>query len=278
MGDAQALDGFLAAHPRAILVRLNGVRGSAPREKGAWMLVAGDAVHGTVGGGRVELAGIEAARAMLVSGEAGRRIEITLGPETGQCCGGRIALALTCLGAKARASLLREVRTEGDARPHVILLGAGHVGRALAGLLVQMPVRTVLVDSRADQIAQAPAAAEARLTPLPEAEIRAAPPGSAFVILTHDHGLDFLLAAEALGRGDAAYVGLIGSQSKRARFLRFLAERGGGPADGLTCPIGAAGTGDKRPAVIAAFALAEIMAALAVRAAGAGIDADRRRA
>jgi len=88
------------------------------------------------------------------------------------------------------------------------------------------------------------------------------------VVLTHDHGLDFLLVAEALARGDAAYVGMIGSASKRARLLRFLAERGVAHR-GLTCPIGAAGAGDKRPAVIAAFVLAEIMAALGARAAEA---------
>ncbi|TCM82610.1 xanthine dehydrogenase accessory protein XdhC [Rhodovulum steppense] len=260
--------GFLSAHPDAVLVRLEGVQGSAPREAGAWMLVTAGACFGTIGGGRLEFDAIAAARAMLAAGEAARRIEVALGPETGQCCGGRVVVALTRLDVAGRAALLAAEHAAADARPHVLILGAGHVGRALAGLLVQMPVRTLLIDSRADQVAQAPPGVEARLTPLPEAEIRAAPPGAAHVVLTHDHGLDFLLVAEALARDDAAYVGMIGSASKRARLLRFLAERGVAHR-GLTCPIGAAGAGDKRPAVIAAFVLAEIMAALGARAAEA---------
>ena len=98
------------------------------------------------------------------------------------------------------------------------------------------------------------------LTALPEAAIRAAAPRAAFVILTHDHGIDFLLAAEALARGDAAYVGMIGSATKRAGFARFARERGVDPAP-LVCPIGGP-SGDKRPAVIAALTAAEVMLAL----------------
>ena len=64
------------------------------------------------------------------------------------------------------------------------------------------------------------------LSVLPEAEIRAAPPGAAFVILTHDHALDFLLAVEALRRPDAVYVGMIGSRTKRATFTRYAANEG----------------------------------------------------
>ncbi|MGC9420040.1 MAG: xanthine dehydrogenase accessory protein XdhC [Rhodovulum sp.] len=263
------LEAFLAAAPDCVLLRVDRVAGSAPREAGAWMLVSAGESYGTIGGGRLEFEAMAAARAMLAGDGAARRIDMTLGPETGQCCGGRVAVTLARLDDAARAALGRGA----GARPHVYVMGAGHVGRALAGLLAQMPVRAVLVDSRAGELARAPGGVEARLSALPEAEIRAAPPGSAFVVLTHDHGLDFLLAAEALARGDAAYVGLIGSASKRARFLRHLAETGQADRAGaLTCPIGAAGARDKRPAVIAAFALAEIMGALA-RAPAARADA-----
>uniref|UniRef100_UPI0025FD96A8 XdhC family protein n=1 Tax=uncultured Paracoccus sp. TaxID=189685 RepID=UPI0025FD96A8 len=95
------------------------------------------------------------------------------------------------------------------------------------------------------------------------AEIRAARPGSAVIILTHDHALDFLLVAEALSRGDLSYVGMIGSATKRAQFTRFARARGLDPAP-LTCPIGAGFTPDKRPAVIAAFTAAEVIARLTV--------------
>lgn len=258
-----ALQGFLEARSEAVLVRVERATGSAPREPGAWMLVAETDLYGTIGGGRLEQDAILAARAMLAAGEAARRIEVTLGPETGQCCGGRVGLALARLDGPLRAELVRDSAAEHAARPHVLILGAGHVGRALAGLMAQMPVRTILIDSRTAELDRAPHGVEARLTAIPEAEIRAAPPGSAFAVMTHDHALDFLLAAEALGRGDAAYVGLIGSATKRARFLRFLAAREDAPsAAGLVCPVGAQGLGDKRPGVIAAFAAAEMLDAV----------------
>jgi xanthine dehydrogenase accessory factor len=114
----------------------------------------------------------------------------------------------------------------------------------------------------------APPGAQAELTPLPEETVRRAGPGASFVVLTHDHALDFLVAREALARGDAAYVGMIGSRTKRVSFHRWL--RSAGPVDtgALVCPIGAAGRPDKRPEVIAAFVAAEIMQSIATWQAG----------
>ncbi|MDZ7711045.1 MAG: XdhC family protein [Roseovarius sp.] len=83
-------------------------------------------------------------------------------------------------------------------------------------------------------------------------------------MLTHDHALDFLLTAQALARNDAAYVGMIGSATKRARLATWFRDHCNGQrSDALTCPIGAATKGDKRPEVIAAGVLPEVMTALA---------------
>ena len=94
---------------------------------------------------------------------------------------------------------------------------------------------------------------------MPEALIRSARPGTYVVILTHDHALDFLLAVEALRRGDLPYIGMIGSATKRAQFTRFAKKQGVDPTP-LICPIGAGFSYDKRPAVIAAFTAAELIA------------------
>ena len=93
------------------------------------------------------------------------------------------------------------------------------------------------------------------LTPLPEEVVRHARPGGAFVVLTHDHALDFLIVREALARDDAAYVGMIGSKTKLVSFRRWLkqSEEPAPDIGPLVCPIGAAGRPDKRPEVIAAF-------------------------
>jgi xanthine dehydrogenase accessory factor len=117
-----------------------------------------------------------------------------------------------------------------------------------------------------------PETVEARLTPMPEAVVREAPAGSAFAILTHDHALDFLIVAEALKRNDAAYVGMIGSKTKKATFKSwFLKSADGSEAEfnHLVSPIGGNAVKDKRPPVIAALAAAEIMTALVSHRAGA---------
>ena len=150
---------------------------------------------------------------------------------------------------------------ERRALPEVHIFGAGHVGRALAEALALLPVRAVLVDSRAEELRLAPPGVDAVLTPLPEEVVRHARPGGAFVVLTHDHALDFLIVREALARGDAAYVGMIGSKTKLVSFRRWLkqSEEPAPDIGPLVCPIGAAGRPDKRPEVIAAFVAAEIM-------------------
>ncbi|WCR09918.1 xanthine dehydrogenase accessory protein XdhC [Paracoccus stylophorae] len=234
-----------------IRVRVIRAQGSTPRDEGAEMFVGPDRIEGSIGGGQLEYMAIDRARQMLESREAEAQMDVPLGPEIGQCCGGRVLLQLDRDGPTPQQ------------QPDVLVFGAGHVGRALALALRPLPVNPLLIDSRPEELAQAAPGLATRLTPLPEAELRAARPGSAVVILTHDHALDFLLAAEALSRNDLAYVGMIGSATKRARFDRFARERGLDPAP-LTSPIGAGFSDDKRPAVIAAFTAAELIARLIV--------------
>jgi xanthine dehydrogenase accessory factor len=221
-------------------------------------------VLGTIGGGQLEYMAIDAARAILAGDRERETLDVPLGPEIGQCCGGRTLIAVTRMNAGLATSLRAEAEAVLGALPTVLVFGAGHVGRALAAALALLPLRPVLIDSRTHELDLAPEGVETRATPLPESEVRAARPGSAFVVLTHDHALDFLIAREALARGDAAYVGMIGSATKRATFTRWSRKYGTPAPDTarLVCPIGAAGRPDKRPAVIAAFAAAEILAAL----------------
>lgn len=234
-----------------IRVRIISALGSTPREEGAEMFVSTTTTTGSIGGGQLEYMAIDRARQMLVKGEDRAEMNIPLGPEIGQCCGGRVVLRLDRAPATP------------EPRPDVLIFGAGHVGRALALALQPLPVNTTLIDQRTAELALAAPGTTTRLTPLPEAEIRKARPGSAMVILTHDHALDFLLAAEALTRHDLAYIGMIGSATKRAQFSRFARQRGVDP-EGLTCPIGAGYSSDKRPAVIATFTAAELMLRLSV--------------
>ena len=194
------------------------------------MLVAADCIFGTIGGGQLEFMAIDHARLALDNGAHADEMTIPLGPEIGQCCGGRVALGFKHVDRGVAMRLIEKVDLEIAQRPHVYIFGAGHVGDALAMALSLVPLRTILVDTREDELAatQVPSI-ETCLTAMPEAVVRDAPAGSAFVVLTHDHALDFLITAEALARNDASYVGMIGSKTKRARFRNWLTREVGRP-------------------------------------------------
>jgi xanthine dehydrogenase accessory factor len=292
---ARSLNAFLAASPVAVLVEVAEAKGSTPREKGAWMLVSSEAIFGTIGGGQLEFMAIDRARAMLKERAAtlfaeansvgtrradegqrsdrmaGITLDIPLGPEIGQCCGGRVAVGIRPVDDALRQELIRAAEAEDAGRPHVYIFGGGHVGLALASAFALLPVETIVVETRADALEAMPATVGTRLTPMPEEMVREAPAGAAFVVLTHDHALDFLIVAEALKRDDAAYVGMIGSKTKKATFKSWYLKTGGGTEEAfgrLVSPIGGDKVKDKRPAVIAALAAAEIMrAVLSIKAA-----------
>ncbi len=269
MPRAAELTAFLAANSDVIVCELSAVRGSSPREQGTFMLVAPTALFGTIGGGALEYMVIEHARRLIANGQASEAMDVPLGPEIGQCCGGRVGVSLTYADAKRRAELERLVAAEEAAQPHVYIFGAGHVGRALAHILAIQPVQLEVIDTRSEELDLLPRDILARAVAMPEAVVRSAPQGSSYVIVTHDHALDFLIAQEALARRDAPYVGMVGSATKRARFASWFKGEGGDPSamERLVLPIGQQGLGDKRPAVIAALAAAEIMVHIGQREA-----------
>ncbi|SFK48472.1 xanthine dehydrogenase accessory protein XdhC [Shimia haliotis] len=255
---------FLGGEAPLVQVEITGIQGSSPREIGAVMFVSAAHMAGTIGGGQLEYMALDEARKLLKSRNLSSVMDVPLGPEIGQCCGGRVEVTLTVMDDQARTAAKARAAQDAANWPEVYVLGAGHVGRALAAQFQHLPVVCHLVDSRAEELDLSQADVAKCLTPLPESVVRAAPKGSAFVVLTHDHALDFLLASEALARGDAAYVGMIGSATKRTKFASFAKTQETVRAQDLVCPIGGASAGDKRPEVIAAFVVAEVLAALAV--------------
>jgi xanthine dehydrogenase accessory factor len=270
MRSAQAETFFGSAKP-VVRVALTRVRGSSPREAGTEMFVSQDSLLGTIGGGHLEHIAITQGRTMLAEGTLSCKLDLPLGPEIGQCCGGRVELTLTRMSRSDRTSVLASLKAEEDALPNVYIMGAGHVGRAIANLLQHAPVNCVLVDMRKEELAQCEARVDMRLRAIPEIEIYNAPQGSAFIVLTHDHGLDFLLTSAALELGHAAYVGMIGSATKRAKLRSWCNSHCNGLSiDRLTCPIGATDSRDKRPEIIAAFVAAEVLTALTTGARAAG--------
>ncbi|AYD01849.1 xanthine dehydrogenase accessory protein XdhC [Neorhizobium sp. NCHU2750] len=271
---AFALIEFVARH-RSVLVEVTGTRGSTPREAGTFMLVAANAIWGTIGGGQFEYMAIDNARALL-DGGGQAEMDIPLGPEIGQCCGGRTTLSFTLVTPELAAMLERRIDREHEERPAIFLFGAGHVGQALARALGPLPFAVTVVETRADELNHLPDTVTRRLSAMPEACIADIAAGGAAVILTHDHALDFLIAERALARADLSYVGMIGSATKRATFAHWLARQASeeparpDPAmmmARLTLPIGGSAVRDKRPEVIAALVAAELLQKVPLMAA-----------
>lgn len=256
----KSVEGFIAAGP-AILVRVTEAFGSTPREAGAFMLVSLDGQLGTIGGGQLEHLAVDHAQKLLTGKPGEGTIEVPLGPGIGQCCGGRVVLQFRNLDGPIAADLTDGVRAARAAQPPVYVFGAGHVGRALAIALAPLPYRVFLIDTRSAPLRDLPDEVAVLVSPMPEAEVRGAPKGAAFVAVTHDHALDFLITGEALRRGDAGYVGMIGSKTKRAQFGRWFKQNEGAAAalSQLVCPIGGGVSTQKLPEVIAALTVAEII-------------------
>jgi xanthine dehydrogenase accessory factor len=268
-----------------VLVRIHQTKGSTPRELGAMMLVSQCALHGSIGGGRLEQEAIQIARNQidLLGGNSHDRVVVqnpylqtfSLGASLGQCCGGKVELSFeTLLPGCSLPTVLQQLDNHfTSTMPPIVLFGAGHVGRALVNIMATLPCQLTWVDSRANEFARytnpLPQHIHAVLTDPTEsglaevAEVADAPPGAAYVVMTHSHALDLEICAAILRRKDFAYVGLIGSRTKATRFQQRLKERQISNACQLVCPIGVLGISGKEPAVVAlsiASALAQLKA------------------
>jgi xanthine dehydrogenase accessory factor len=296
----------IEAEGSAALVTLARVEGSSPREAGVRMVARpSGGFHGTIGGGTLEFVALEAASEALRRGRGpARRRSLALGPELGQCCGGRVewrvetfdkrdlddlsALAIAESGASATldARLGPDGRVQRALRPSagerrlarltdenwteplgvlaraVYLFGAGHVGRALALALAPLTFAVRWIDPRRDAFpTHAPANVTLIHAPEPVVELVSAPDSALVVVFTHSHALDLEIVAAALMVERFGYVGLIGSATKRARFLSQMRAAGLTEVQlaRLVCPIGVPGLESKDPAVIAASTAAQLL-------------------
>ncbi len=261
----EAVQQLRAAREPAVIVTMAMVRGHAPRNGGAKMVVSADAIFGTVGGGNLEATAIDRARTMLEAGAAEPELlTLTLSDKATteygvQCCGGEVTM------------LLEPVRVI----PSVAVFGIGHVGLEVARILARQELELELIDSRAEMLAperigvpgvsgvlgDAVATVLLRHLPVPESGLAQLPDGAHVLVMTHDHVEDLAIVETALRTEGVASIGLIGSKSKWARFQKQLREVGHDDADlaRVTTPIGIAGIASKDPAAIAVSVAARIL-------------------
>ncbi|AJF68862.1 xanthine dehydrogenase accessory protein XdhC [Streptomyces vietnamensis] len=250
-----------ARRESGVLVTVATVRGHAPRDAGAKLVVGRTETWGSIGGGNVEAVAIDRAREMIAaSGAEPELLDFALNDKVTnrhgvQCCGGTVSVLLEPLPV---------VRA-------VAIFGVGHVGLELARILARQDLDLHLIDSRADTLAEerldvlADAVAQVRVhhTPLlPEEVLEELPPGTHVLIMTHDHAEDAALCDAALRAPHLGSVGLIGSAAKWARFRKRLATEGGhdeAVIDRIKTPIGLADITGKEPATIAVSVAADLL-------------------
>jgi xanthine dehydrogenase accessory factor len=232
-----------------VLVTIIEERGSTPRNAGSKMVVSRERLYDTIGGGHLEYKAQAIAREMLENRVRETRLErFSLGASLGQCCGGATVLLFEPMG---------------QPQAHVAVFGAGHVGRALVPLLASLPCKVRWIDSRENEFpVQIPAGVEKVVNDEVVDEVENMPAGSYFIVMTHNHQLDLELTAAILERNDFTYFGLIGSQSKRARFEHRLRDRGFQPqtVQRMRCPMGIAEVKGKLPVEIAVSIAGEVIA------------------
>lgn len=264
----QAVEQLRAERRPGVLVTVVAVRGHAPREAGAKMVVGETATWDSIGGGNVEATAIARARELL-SSAATTPASFVLdlsdkapGEHGVQCCGGEVTVLLEPLGV----------------RPAVAIFGVGHVGLELARILSRHDLDLHLVDSRTDQLGDdvlAPLGdADARLhvhheALLPELVLAELPAGTHVLVMTHDHAEDLALLDAALRAPHLGPVGLIGSSAKWARFRAVLAGDGHEPevVDRIVTPIGLPALAGKDPATIAVSVAAALLQSFAEESA-----------
>lgn len=294
------------------LVTVVDVDGSAPREQGARMVVRPDAsFFGTIGGGTLELEIIRKAARLAGDNVALLDMQtVALGPDLGQCCGGRAKLSIEVLTANYAGTAEMLARHEnsaevfatiadhrdgcigprrlldrplahpfeivenpdktisgiverfGEARTPLVLFGAGHVGKALVLALAPLPFSITWIDSRSDQF---PGAVPANVTKVahehPASTLHDMPSGAFVLAMTHSHALDEEIMARALLLQRFDYCGVIGSKTKRARFVKRLKDRGLNDhlITQMNCPVGKTTIKSKHPAAIAAGVAVDLL-------------------
>ncbi|MEU7905033.1 xanthine dehydrogenase accessory protein XdhC [Actinoplanes sp. NPDC049118] len=249
-----------AVREAGVLVTLAAVRGHAPRDAGAKLVVGATRTWGSIGGGNVEAVAIDRARALLgAAGAAPVLFTLELSDKAPlrhgvQCCGGSVTVLLEPLPVV----------------PAVAVFGVGHVGLELARILARHDIELHLVDTRPEQLADARLAALAdavagvhvhQVAVMPEIVLGELAAGTHVLIMTHDHAEDFALCDAVLRGGEFGSIGLIGSAGKWARFRTRLVAQGHDEAAiaRITTPIGLADIRGKEPAAIAVGVAADLL-------------------
>jgi xanthine dehydrogenase accessory factor len=174
-------------------------------------------------------------------------------------------------GRRPREAVLVSCRDGGESwwiepvetnRTPLVLYGAGHVGREIVHAFARLPFQIIWVDTDAGRFPSAiPVHATRLIAANPADAVAHLPSDARHIVMTYSHPIDLEICHAVLKRDAFAFLGVIGSRTKRVRFLKRLAELGheASSRERLVCPIGIDGLTGKEPAVIAVSVAAQMI-------------------
>jgi xanthine dehydrogenase accessory factor len=229
-----------------ILITILKTHGSAPRKEGAKMIVCEKEQHGSIGGGKLEWEVSKLAHKMLEEKQKQKTQDYHLGASLGQCCGGKVSVLLEGFFSEKKL---------------VVVFGAGHIAKALVPILQMLNFRFIVVDTRKNTLAELPKDTPTICSEYPQDEVANFPKTSCYVVVTHEHNLDFAIAEEVLKQKEFYYLGIVGSQKKSLRFQKLFFKKGYAQevVDKIHCPIGLKLGKTQKPPEIALCIAAQLL-------------------
>ncbi|HEY4014079.1 MAG TPA: XdhC/CoxI family protein [Polyangiaceae bacterium] len=242
---AEALLQLLANRERGALATVVQSSGSTPQKPGSRLLLLPDGTTiGTVGGGAIELAVLDALREAVRTGQS-QVFARDLGYDLAMCCGGRMEIFIEPI----------------EPVPRLVVCGAGHVAKAAAPMARTVGFDVTVVDDREELNTEErfPGCERALVEPPEFLRSHALGDCDWLLIATHDHALDEKTLEHSLAHAPR-YVGLVGSERKVIRIVqRIVARRGPFAVDHLYAPVGV-DLGAASPEEIAVSIVAELVA------------------
>lgn len=228
--DHQKLEEIIQTGQGVALCTVVATKGSTPRKLGAKMLVQDNGstygqIEGTVGGGAIEHLVREKALEIIGNGTP-QIIEVALATELGMCCGGQMSVFIEPLIAK----------------PHLLILGAGHISKALSALALQMEFDVTVADPRSELLERQEFSSQVKMiedyTSYDLDKIKFTN-NTFVVVVTHDHRQDQELVEKVL-RKEFGFAALVGSKRKARLTVQRCLNKGftKNEINRLVCPAG----------------------------------------
>ena len=208
----EKLAAAFASRRKFALVTIVETKGSAPQAAGARMIVYEDgSIEGTVGGGAIEYRLIKEA-SDVINLDRPKLMQFDLKEDVGMVCGGNMSAFLEPMAV---------------GQP-VVIMGCGHVSRAIAPLLVNLDFDVTVVDERPEWAAPDGFPPEVKVVCqefMAYCETQGDVSGISVLVMTRGHEFDYELLHHFVEQ-NPAYLGVLGSKNKSAAMRKRLLDSG----------------------------------------------------